>query len=162
MAIELVIVPEGGEEELENSIQETSRSIRSVNATISAVSTEESESIVDVIVTKLDNEPNVFIDNTENFAKIVGKYNEPFEDLFTYVERGSSDLLEKPKIGKNLESVPAKKDFFFLEQDMTEEVFRNYAVSVVTSSSTYNFVVSHRIYNEWDALKDFVANYYNT
>lgn len=159
MAITLTISPSGDDPETE--IEDTSRTLRIVNATITAASDDVMEIIESVTATIEENEPGVIITGGTMSVSIVGTYVDPFEDSFTYVERGSSNLIEEPKIVIGVENMPSNKDFYNLTQDTREESIRHYRVTVITDLATQQFLVTHAIYNEWEGMRSFVANYYD-
>jgi hypothetical protein len=153
-------------------ILETPRSERSVNATVSVSffveedSEEEYELISFVIVPRV-NQPNVRIFNIdEDTIRIQGTYFDPFEDFFTYVEKGSSNKIETPKTVIGIQNLPAKKDYYDLLQDTTERVTVFYDVFVefeeVITKEIFKeqFQINHDIYNEWDGIRTFVTEYY--
>ena len=59
------------------------------------------------------------------------------------------------------QNVPPNKNFYKLKQDTREESIRHYTITVVTSLTTENFEVTHRIYNEWEGIRSFISNYYS-
>lgn len=158
MAITLTISPAGDDPETE--IEETTRTLRSVNATITASTDNMAEIIESVTATLEENEPQITISGGVTSVTIFGTYIDPFEDSFTYVEKGSSDLIEEPKIVIGVANMPPNKDFYNLSQDTREESIRNYKVIVTTDLTTQQFNVTHAIYNEWEGIRSFVANYY--
>jgi len=158
MAITLTINPAGDDPETE--IEETSRAVRTINATITASTDDMMEIIESVSATIEENEPNVVITAGITSVSIVGTYIDPFEDSFTYVERGSSNLIEDPKTVIGVANMPPNKDFYDLTQDTREESIRHYKITVKTDLTTQEFDVTHKIYNEWEGIRTFVANYY--
>lgn len=158
MAISITISPAGLDPLTQ--IADTTRAIRTINATITGVSDDVSETIESVTATLGESEPGVVITNGVSSVSIVGKYVDPFEDIFTYVEKGSSDLIETPKEVISVRNMPPNKDFYNLDQDTRAESIRNYTIRVKTNMSSYNFGVTHTIYNEWEGLRTFVADYY--
>jgi hypothetical protein len=153
-------------------IIETPRSQRSVNATVQVqfVLDEESEDeyeIIDFRVVPTTNQPNVRIFNEdEETIRIVGTYFDPFLDIFTYVEKGSSDKLEQPKVVVGIANLPEQKDFFNLNQDGQEKVTVFYLVTVeykdVLTEELFieQFELTHDILNEFEGLRLFVSQYY--
>lgn len=155
MAVNIVVSPAG---DIITDILETSRSSREVNATITAAG-DSGEIIKSIVVTLEENEPEVFITNGVETASIVGKYIDPFEDVFTYVEKGSSDKLETPKVVIGTQNMPPDKDFYDLSQDTRSESIRHYTVLVSSDLGSETFYVNHSIYNEWEGMRSFVDNY---
>lgn len=155
MAISIVVSPGSPTE-----ILSTTRTLKTVNATITATG-DAGEIIQSVLVELEENEPGVTILNEITSSSISGTYIDPFEDSFTYVERGSSNLIETPKTVIGTENMPTNKDFFILSQDTREESVRHYNVTVISSAGSNSFEVTHSIYNEWEGIRSFVDNYYD-
>jgi hypothetical protein len=157
MAISIIVSPQGSSE---TEIQDTVRTSRIVNAVITAETDEETEEIVLVSAQIMQNEPNVLITSSNTFVSITGRYRDPFLDVFQYVEKGSSDKLETPKSVIGVENLPPNKDFFRLNQDISNESIRNYTITVKTNVGQEIFPITHKIINELDAIKSFVSEYY--
>ena len=155
MAISIVVSPGSPTE-----ILSTTRTLKTVNATITATG-DAGEIIQSVLVELEENEPGVTILNEITSSSISGTYIDPFEDSFTYIERGSSNLIETPKTVIGTENMPTNKDFFILSQDTREESVRHYNVTVISSAGSNSFEVTHSIYNEWEGIRSFVDNYYD-
>ena len=155
MAISIVVSPGSPTE-----ILSTTRTLKTVNATITATG-DAGEIIQSVLVELEENEPGVTILNEITSSSISGTYIDPFEDSFTYIERGSSNLIETPKTVIGTENMPTNKDFFILSQDTREESVRHYIVTVISSAGSNSFEVTHSIYNEWEGIRSFVDNYYD-
>ena len=155
MAISIVVSPGSPTE-----ILSTTRTLKTVNATITATG-DAGEIIQSVLVELEENEPGVTILNEITSSSISGTYIDPFEDSFTYIERGSSNLIETPKTVIGTENMPTNKYFFILSQDTREESVRHYIVTVISSAGSNSFEVTHSIYNEWEGIRSFVDNYYD-
>jgi len=155
MAISIVVSPGSPTE-----ISSTTRTLKTVNATITATG-DAGEIIQSVLIELEENEPGVTILNGITSSSINGTYIDPFEDSFTYVERGSSNLIETPKTVIGTENLPPKKDYFILSQDTREESIRHYNVTVISNVGSNSFEVTHSIYNEWEGIRSFVDNYYD-
>jgi hypothetical protein len=83
-------------------------------------------------------------------------------DLFTYVERGSSNLLETPTTVRGTSKLPPDKDFYNLNQDTRDRITRTYTITVTyDGGATEDFTVTHDIVNTLEAIRSFVASYYN-
>jgi len=155
MAISIVVSPGSPTE-----ISSTTRTLKTVNATITATG-DAGEIIQSVLIELEENEPGVTILNGITSSSINGTYIDPFEDSFTYVERGSSNLIETPKTVIGTENLPPKKDYFILSQDTREESIRHYNVTVISNVGSNSFEVTHSIYNELEGIRSFVDNYYD-
>lgn len=177
MAVRLVVNPSpapdnGTVEPAFYEILETPRSLRQVNATIQAQiildeDTENEFEIEDVMVNVVTNQPNVrIIRENENTVRILGIYFDPFQDIFTFVERGSSDKLEQPKTVIGITNLPAQKDYYILEQDTREKTTILYNVTVVYKDTlteelfTEEYDLIHNIINDFEGMRSFISEYY--
>lgn len=157
MAVTISITPAGDDPLTE--IQETARSVREINATITA-SGDAGEVFQSVTAVLDTNEPNVRIVPETSSVTIIGTYIDPFEDIFTYVNEGSSNKIETPTIVSGVANVPKNKELYDLDQDTRAESIRTYTVTVVSDLGTNTFIVTHRIYNEWEGIRSFMDTYY--
>ena len=135
MAISITVSPGSPTE-----ISSTTRTLKAVNATITATG-DAGEIIQSTLVELEEDEPGVTIVNGITSSSINGTYIDPFEDSFTYVERGSSNLIETPKTVIGTENMPPNKDFFILSQDTREESIRHYNVTVVSDLGSDSFEI---------------------
>lgn len=159
MAVTLNISPAGLDPLTE--ILETGRSIREINATITAIG-DAGEIFESVTASLQENEPGVSIVSRVDSVTIQGKYiNDPFLDTFKYVSKGSSDKIESPTIVVGVANMPSKKELYELNQDTRENSIRTYNVTVVSDLGTDVFVVTHKIYNEWEGIRSFIDTYYD-
>jgi hypothetical protein len=135
---------------------------QSFSATVSA-SADDTEVINQVTATlQGDVEPRIVITPGETSVNISGSYIDAFIDLFTYVERGSSNLIETPTRVRGTSNLPPEKDFFDLNQDVRREITRTYTITVTyDGGSTEDFTVTHDIVNTLEAIRSFVASYYD-
>ena len=157
MAISITVSPQGTSE---TEIAQTLRSSRFVDATITAESDDEMDEILSVTAFPLNNEPNIVITPGVTSVNINGRYLDPFSDVLSYVEKGSSDLLETPKVAIGISNLPPNKDFFKLVQDESTERTRSYTVKVTSTLNEETFVVTQKIVNQLDAIKNFIEEYY--
>ena len=159
MAVTLNISPAGLDPLTE--ILETGRSIREINATITAIG-DAGEIFESVTASLQENEPGVSIVSRIDSVTIQGKYiNDPFSDTFKYVSKGSSDKIESPTTVVGVANMPSKKELYELNQDTRENSIRTYNVTVVSDLGTDVFVVTHKIYNEWEGIRSFIDTYYD-
>ena len=158
MAIALTISPSGSNPLTQ--IQDTNRILRTVNATITAVTDDILETITSVTATQQQNEQVIITGGTTSVS-ISGTYIDPFIDSFTYVERESNNLLGSPITIIGTANVPPNKYLYNLSQDTRENSIRTYTVTVTTNLTTQQFVVTHSINNEYEGIRSFMANYYD-
>jgi hypothetical protein len=158
MAITLTISPSGSNPLTQ--IQDTNRILRTVNATITAVTDDILETITSVTATQQQNEQVIITGGTTSVS-INGTYIDPFIDSFTYVERESNNLIGSPITIIGTANVPPNKYLYNLLQDTRENSIRTYNVTVNTNLTTQQFVVTHSINNEYEGIRSFMANYYD-
>jgi hypothetical protein len=158
MAIALTISPSGSNPLTQ--IQDTNRILRTVNATITAVTDDILETITSVTATQQQNEQVIITGGTTSVS-INGTYIDPFIDSFTYVERESNNLIGSPITIIGTANVPPNKYLYNLLQDTRENSIRTYNVTVTTNLTTQQFVVTHSINNEYEGIRSFMANYYD-
>jgi hypothetical protein len=178
MAVKLIVSPSPETDDDDDGVPEfyeileTPRSERSVDATIGVqfLIVEESEDefeLIDIRVVPRTNQPNVRIfKQDEETIRIQGTYFDPFIDIFTYVEKGSSDKIESPTTVIGVPNLPPKKDYFDLKQDTREfetvfyDVFVDYKDTLTEELFTERTFITHEIYNEWEGIRTFVTEYY--
>jgi len=158
MAIALTISPSGSNPLTQ--IQDTNRILRTVNATITAVTDDILETITSVTATQQQNEQVIITGGTTSVS-INGTYIDPFIDSFTYVERESNNLIGSPITIIGTANVPPNKYLYNLLQDTRENSIRTYNVTVNTNLTTQQFIVTHSINNEYEGIRSFMANYYD-
>lgn len=157
MAILLTLSPEG---DSETEFEEVPRSNPVVNNSVT-IEGDEDEVIESVTCTVSGSQPDIVISTTLESVSITGTYLDPYEDVFTYVEKGSSSQLQTPSVVSGVANLPPQKDFFDLDQDTRNFVTVTYSVEVVHDLGTDNFELTQNIYNEWDAIYNVIDNYYD-
>jgi hypothetical protein len=145
---------------LPETIPQTTRSERNIDITVSATAL--LPEIISSVSASLDtDDPLIVITPGETEVSIVGTYNDPFEDFFTYVEKGSSNLLETPKTVKGVSNLPLKKDFYELNQDQNRLATKTYTITVnFEVGDPQTFTLTHDILNDLEGIRSFVASYY--
>jgi hypothetical protein len=176
MAVTLTVSPspETDDEEPPEffAILETSRSQRNVDATVSVQIVveeggEEEFEIEDFRIVPRTPQPNVLItkQNGETI-RIQGTYFDPFDDIFRYVEKGSSDKIENPITVVGVSNLPPNKDYFDLNQDVRQvdtifyDVFVDIKDKMTEEITTEQLEITHDILNEFEGLRIFVTEYY--
>ena len=139
MAVSISISPPGNDPTSE--IEDTARSVRTVNAIITA-SGDAGEVFESVTASLNINEPNIRIIPSVNSVAILGTYIDPFEDKFKYVNKGSSDKIETPTIVTGVANMPKNKEMYELQQDTRAESIKTYTV-VVSSDLGNNHLLLH-------------------
>ena len=124
---------------------------------------------VDAAVQAPDNEPDLIITPGTTSVNIGGTLQDPFVDIFKYVEQNESDNTMTPITVERVVNMPSGKLFYNLDQDGTVYVSRFFDITVQWESGTTGnlvaqtpatFVLELKIYNEWEGIRAFVSNYY--
>ena len=159
MAISITVSPVG---DTPTEILETTRSIRSINATVTASTDDVLETINLVTATSGVSEPGLTITPGNTSVTIIGTYADPFSDFFTFVSKGSSTKLETPTTIVSVANVPADKELFNLNQDLTQIETKTFNITVTYNTSlTQGFTVTQDILNELEGIRSFMDNYYD-
>ena len=114
-------------------------------------------------------EPDLVITPGTTSVSITGDLQDPFVDVFTYVEQSESDKTMTPIVVERVVNMPADKIYYDLDQDNRAYVSRFFDITVQWEAGTSGnlvaqtpatFVLELKIYNEWEGIRSFVANYY--
>ena len=115
-------------------------------------------------------EPDLVITDGTTSVNIGGSIQDPFVDIFKYVDQGESDKTQTPTTIERVINMPGEKIYYDLEQDGTVYVSRFFDITVQWEAGTTGnlvaqtpatFVLELKIYNEWEGIRAFVSNYYN-
>ena len=145
-----------------------------MNETVSASATATSPNVANTInVTATlqapDVEPDLVITDGSSSVNIGGTLQDPFVDVFTYVEQGETDKTMTPVVVERVVNMPADKLFYNLDQDASEYVSRFFTITVrwesgpvgnLVEQTPATFTLELKIYNEWEGIRAFVSNYY--
>jgi hypothetical protein len=141
------------------TIPKTTRTSKSVSSTVVATGSPEVISSISGIL--LGQAEQVTIQSTGvDTLSIIGTYNDPFNDTFTYVSKGSSDKIESPSTISGVSNVPPKKDLFKIGQDTSAKQTKTYSITVKHDLGQDTFQITHDIENEWEGIRSFMTNYY--
>ena len=146
-----------------------------MNETVSATCTVSSPDVCNVtnVTAALQapaNEPDLVITPGTTSVNIGGTIQDPFVDRFTYVDEGRSDLNQTPTTVERIINMPSDKIFFNLDQDNNVYVSRFFDITVqwesgptgnLVAQTPATFVLELKIYNSWEGVRAFVANYYS-
>ena len=100
-------------------------------------------------------------------VNISGTFDDPFSDSFTYVEKGSTNLVETPTTIIGVSNMPANKEYYLLDQDTRNYVIVTFTIVVTIDStignttSTETFTATLQVNNEWEGIRSFVDTYYD-
>ena len=103
----------------------------------------------------------------QNQVSISGTFDDPFSDSFTYVEKGSTNLVETPTTIIGVSNVPANKEYYLLDQDTRNYVIITFTIVVTifatigNTTSTETFTATLQVNNEWEGIRSFVDTYYD-
>ena len=145
-----------------------------MNETVSASATATSPNVANTInVTATlqapDVEPDLVITDGSSSVNIGGTLQDPFVDVFTYVEQGETDKTMIPVVVERVVNMPADKLFYNLDQDANAYVSRFFLITVrwesglagnLVEQTPATFTLELKIYNEWEGIRSFVSNYY--
>ena len=146
-----------------------------MNETVSATCTVSSPQVcnvtnVDAALQAPANEPDLVITPGTTSVNIGGTLQDPFVDIFKYVDQGQSDKTQTPIVIERVINMPGDKIYYDLEQDGTLYVSRFFDITVQWEAGTSGnlvaqtpatFVLELKIYNSWEGVRAFVANYYS-
>ena len=114
-------------------------------------------------------EPDLVITSGTTSVNIGGTLQDPFVDQFTYVEQGESDNTMTPVTVQRVVNMPADKLLYNLNQDATTFTSRFFNITVqwesgpvgnLVAQTPATFTLELKIYNEWEGIRSFMANYY--
>ena len=117
-----------------------------------------------------DVEPDLVITDSTSSVNIGGTLQDPFIDVFTYVEQNETDKTMTPVVVERIVNMPADKIYYDLNQDANEYVSRFFIITVrwemgpsggtLVEQTPATFTLELKIYNEWEGIRSFVSNYY--
>ena len=145
-----------------------------MNQTVSASATATSPNVAQTInvtaeLQAPDVEPDLVITDGSSSVNIGGTLQDPFVDVFTYVEQGETDKTMTPVVVERVVNMPADKIFYDLNQDANAYVSRFFLITVrwesglagnLVEQTPATFTLELKIYNEWEGIRSFVSNYY--
>ena len=145
-----------------------------MNQTVSATATANSPDVAATInvtaeLIAPDVEPDLVITDGSSSVNIGGTLQDPFVDVFTYVEQGETDKTMTPVVVERVVNMPADKIFYDLDQDANAYVSRFFLITVrwesglagnLVEQTPATFTLELKIYNEWEGIRSFVSNYY--
>ena len=146
-----------------------------MNETVSASATATSPNVANTInVTATlqapDVEPDLVITDGSSSVNIGGTLQDPFVDVFTYVEQGETDKTMTPVVVERVVNMPADKIYYDLDQDANAYVSRFFLITVrweagpvgnLVEQTPATFTLELKIYNEWEGIRAFISNYYD-
>ena len=146
-----------------------------MNQTVSASATPTAPAtdanVTNVTASVAGTQPNLVITSGTTSVNIGGTLQDPFEDQFTYVEKGTDDSLY-PKIPvtvTKVDNMPSDKLLYDLNQDNTSPYIETFTVTVqweqgtagnLVAQSPVTFTLELKINNEYEGIRSFISNYY--
>ena len=132
-----------------------------MNETVSASATATSPNVANTInVTATlqapDVEPDLVITDGSSSVNIGGTLQDPFVDVFTYVEQGETDKTMTPVVVERVVNMPADKIYYDLDQDANAYVSRFFLITVrwesgpvgnLVEQTPATFTLELKIYN---------------
>ena len=125
--------------------------------------------VTNVTASVAGTQPDLVITPGSTSVSITGSIEDPFLDVFKYVEQGESDKTSTPVTVERLVNMPPDKVMFDLQQDGTSYVTETFTVTVqweegpvgnLTAQTPAVFTLELKIYNEWEGIRSFISNYY--
>ena len=146
-----------------------------MNQTVSASATPTAPAtdanVTNVTASAAGTQPNLVITPGTTSVNIGGTLQDPFEDQFTYVEKGTDDSLY-PKIPvtvTKVDNMPSDKLLYDLNQDNTSPYIETFTVTVqweqgtagnLVAQTPVTFTLELKINNEYEGIRSFISNYY--
>jgi hypothetical protein len=111
-------------------------------------------------------DPEISITPNIDSVSVSGKHSTAFQDVFTYVSVGSSNLIEDAKTAVGAAFLPNPSNMYDLKQDGVLEKVRQFKITVtyhippaVNTKLTEEFIVPQTVENSLEAVRQFMANY---
>ena len=146
-----------------------------MNQTVSASATPTAPAtdanVTNVTASVAGTQPNLVITPGTTSVNIGGTLQDPFEEQFTYVEKGTDDSLY-PKIPvtvTKVDNMPSDKLLYDLNQDNTSPYIETFTVTVqweqgtagnLVAQTPVTFTLELKINNEYEGIRSFISNYY--
>ena len=139
-----------------------------MNQIVSASATAASPNVANVTnvtASVAGTQPDLVITPGSTSVSITGSIEDPFLDVFKYVEQGESDKTSTPVTVERLVNMPPDKVMFDLQQDGTSYVTETFTVTVqwesgpagnLTAQTPAVFTLELKIYNEWEGIRSFI------
>ena len=131
-----------------------------MNQTVTA-STDDplNETITNVTASVAGSQPDLVITSGTTSVNIGGTLTDPFNDQFTYVEKGTT-YPKTPVTVTKVSNMPADKLMYNLEQDNTTPYTETFTITVTADTGTTTFTLELKINNAYEGIRSFISNYY--
>ena len=134
-----------------------------MNQTVTASSDDpENETITNVTASVAGSQPDLVITSGTTSVNIGGTLTDPFNDQFTYVEKGTDTSLypKTPVTVTKISNMPSDKLMYNLEQDNTTPYTETFTITVTADTGTTTFTLELKINNAYEGIRSFISNYY--
>ena len=146
-----------------------------MNQTVSASATPtapaDTANVTNVTASVVGTQPNLVITPGTTSVNIGGTLQDPFEDQFTYVEKGTDESLypKVPVTVTKVDNMPSDKLLYNLDQDNTTPYIETFTVTVqweegpvgnLVAQTPVTFTLELKINNEYEGIRSFISNYY--
>ena len=146
-----------------------------MNQTVSASATPTAPAtdanVTNVTASVAGTQPNLVITPGTTSVNIGGTLQDPFNDQFTYVEKGTDPSLypKTPVTVTKVDNMPADKLMYNLEQDNTTPYTETFTVTVqweqgpagnLVAQTPVTFTLELKINNSYEGIRSFISNYY--
>ena len=145
-----------------------------MNQTVSATATATSPNVANVTnvtASVAGTQPDLVITSGTTSVNIGGTLQDPFNDQFTYVEKGTDPSLypKTPVTVTKVDNMPADKLMYNLEQDNTTPYTETFTVTVqweqgpagnLVAQTPVTFTLELKINNSYEGIRSFISNYY--
>ena len=145
-----------------------------VNQTVSASATATAPNVANVTnvtASVAGSQPDLVITSGTTSVNIGGTLQDPFNDQFTYVEKGTDASLypKTPVTVTKLSNMPSGKLMYNLEQDNTTPYIETFTITVnweqgpagnLVAQTPVTFTLELKINNAYEGIRSFISNYY--
>ena len=129
-----------------------------INQTVTA-SSDGGDTITNVTASVAGNQPDLVITSGTTSVTIGGTLTDPFNDQFTYVEKGTT-YPKTPVTVTKVSNMPPDKLMYKLEQDNTTPYIETFTITVTADTGTTTFTLELKINNAYEGIRSFISNYY--
>ena len=133
-----------------------------INQTVSATATASGgqvANVTNVTASVAGTQPDLVITSGTTSVNIGGTLTDPFNDQFTYVEKGTT-YPKTPVTVTKVSNMPPDKLMYNLEQDNTTPYTETFTITVTADTGTTTFTLELKINNAYEGIRSFISNYY--
>ena len=142
-----------------------------MNQTVSASATATSPNVAavtNVTASVTGSQPDLVITPGTTSVSIGGTLQDPFNDQFTYVEKGTT-YPKTPVTVTKVDNMPADKLMYDLNQDNTTPYTETFTITVqwesgpvgnLVAQTPATFTLELKINNAYEGIRSFISNYY--